>query len=291
MSALSWKPFIYGGLASITAECGTFPIDLTKTRLQVQGQVNDAKYKEIRYRGMTHALVRIFREEGLKALYSGIAPAMLRQASYGTIKIGTYQSLKRMFVERPEDETLMINVLCGILSGVISSSIANPTDVLKIRMQAQGSVIQGGMMCNFIQIYQNEGTKGLWKGVSLTAQRAALVVGVELPVYDFTKKQIITSGYMGDTVYTHFLSSFTCGLAGALASNPIDVVRTRMMNQSSQPNGGHSNYKGTLDCLLQTWKNEGFFALYKGFWPNWLRLGPWNIIFFVTYEQLKKLDL
>ncbi|XP_065600025.1 kidney mitochondrial carrier protein 1 isoform X2 [Cyrtonyx montezumae] len=277
MSALSWKPFLYGGLASITAECGTFPIDLTKTRLQVQGQVNDAKYREIRYRGMMHALVRIFREEGLKALYSGIAPAMLRQASYGTIKIGTYQSLKRMFVEHPE--------------GVISSSIANPTDVLKIRMQAQGSVIRGGMMCNFIQIYQNEGTKGLWKGVSLTAQRAALVVGVELPVYDFTKKQIIMSGYMGDTVYTHFLSSFTCGLAGALASNPIDVVRTRMMNQASQPNGGHSNYKGTLDCLLQTWKSEGFFALYKGFWPNWLRLGPWNIIFFVTYEQLKKLDL
>ncbi|OXB57969.1 hypothetical protein ASZ78_004291 [Callipepla squamata] len=252
MSALSWKPFLYGGLASITAECGTFPIDLTKTRLQVQGQVNDAKYREIRYRGMMHALVRIFREEGLKALYSGIAPAMLRQASYGTIKIGTYQSLKRMFVEHPEDETLMINVLCGILSGVISSSIANPTDVLKVMRYLYG--------------------------VSLTAQRAALVVGVELPVYDFTKKQIIMSGYMGDTVYTHFLSSFTCGLAGALASNPVDVVRTRMMNQASQPTVGHSNYKGTLDCLLQTWKNEGFFALYKGFWPNWLRLGPWNII-------------
>ncbi|NXR33055.1 KMCP1 protein, partial [Zosterops hypoxanthus] len=269
---------------------GTFPIDLTKTRLQVQGQVNDAKYKEIRYRGMMHALVRICREEGLKALYSGIAPAMLRQASYGTIKIGTYQSLKRMFVERPEDETLMMNVLCGVLSGVISSSIANPTDVLKIRMQAQGRMIQGGMMGNFIQIYQTEGAKGLWKAISLTAQRAAIVVGVELPVYDLTKKHIIMSGYMGDTVYTHFLSSFLCGLAGALASNPVDVVRTRMMNQKSQNHGGHSAYKGTLDCLLQTWKNEGFFALYKGFWPNWLRLGPWNIIFFLTYEQLKKLD-
>ncbi|XP_053792074.1 kidney mitochondrial carrier protein 1 isoform X1 [Vidua chalybeata] len=290
MSTLNWKPFIYGGLASITAECGTFPIDLTKTRLQVQGQVNDAKYKEIRYRGMVHALVRICREEGLKALYSGIAPAMLRQASYGTIKIGTYQSLKRMFVERPEDETLMMNVLCGILSGVISSSIANPTDVLKIRMQAQGRTIQGGMMGNFIQIYQKEGTKGLWKGVSLTAQRAAIVVGVELPVYDLTKKHIIMSGHMGDTVYTHFLSSFLCGLAGALASNPVDVVRTRMMNQKSQNLGGDTAYKGTLDCLLQTWRNEGFFALYKGFWPNWLRLGPWNIIFFLTYEQLKKLD-
>ncbi|XP_043853131.1 kidney mitochondrial carrier protein 1 isoform X2 [Dromiciops gliroides] len=259
MSTPSWKPFVYGGLASITAECGTFPIDLTKTRLQIQGQTNDAKFKEIRYRGMLHALVRICREEGLKALYSGIAPAMLRQASYGTIKIGIYQSLKRMFADRPEDETLLLNVVCGILSGVISSSIANPTDVLK--------------------------------GVSLTAQRAAIVVGVELPVYDITKKHLILSGLMGDTVSTHFLSSFTCGLAGALASNPIDVVRTRMMNQKALQDGTHSGYKSTLDCFLQTWKSEGFFALYKGFWPNWLRLGPWNIIFFVTYEQLKKLDL
>ncbi|XP_075447229.1 kidney mitochondrial carrier protein 1 isoform X1 [Ascaphus truei] len=291
MSALNWKPFIYGGLASITAEFGTFPIDLTKTRLQIQGQANDAQFKEIRYRGMLHALVRICKEEGLVALYSGIAPAMLRQASYGTIKIGTYQSLKRLFVDNPEDETLVLNVSCGIISGVVSSCIANPTDVLKIRMQAHGSLIQGGMIGNFISIYQQEGTRGLWKGVSLTAQRAAIVVGVELPVYDITKKHLILSGRMGDNIYTHFLSSFTCGLAGALASNPVDVVRTRMMNQRTICNVATSSYKGTLDCLLQTWRNEGFFALYKGFWPNWLRLGPWNIIFFITYEQLKKLNL
>uniref|UniRef100_A0A096MF54 Solute carrier family 25 member 30 n=1 Tax=Poecilia formosa TaxID=48698 RepID=A0A096MF54_POEFO len=307
MSTVNWKPFVFGGLASITAECGTFPIDLAKTRLQVQGQVGDIKYREIRYRGMLHAIMRIGREEGLRALYSGISPAMLRQASYGTIKIGTYQSFKRLLVDRPEDETLLTNVLCGVLSGVISSSIANPTDVLKIRMQAQGNVIQGSMMGNFINIYQEEGTRGLWKveeigkerpsefhisecrpfqGVSLTAQRAAIVVGVELPVYDITKKHLILSGHMGDTVYTHFLSSFVCGLAGALASNPVDVVRTRMMNQR-----GGALYQGTLDCLLQTWRSEGFMALYKGFFPNWLRLGPWNIIFFLTYEQLKKIDV
>jgi len=35
-------------------------------------------------------------------------------------------------------------------------------------------------------------------------------------------------------------------------------------------------------------RTEGVLALYKGFIPNWLRLGPWNIIFFMTYEQLKK---
>uniref|UniRef100_A0A8I5N9M0 Solute carrier family 25 member 14 n=1 Tax=Papio anubis TaxID=9555 RepID=A0A8I5N9M0_PAPAN len=103
MSGLNWKPFVYGGLASIVAEFGTFPVDLTKTRLQVQGQSIDARFKEIKYRGMFHALFRICKEEGVLALYSGIAPALLRQASYGTIKIGIYQSLKRLFVERLED--------------------------------------------------------------------------------------------------------------------------------------------------------------------------------------------
>lgn len=37
-----------------------------------------------------------------------------------------------------------------------------------------------------------------------------------------------------------------CGLAGALASNPVDCVRTRMMNQK-----GVALYQGTLDCLVQ----------------------------------------
>ncbi|KAM6253741.1 brain mitochondrial carrier protein 1 isoform 3-T3 [Porphyrio hochstetteri] len=186
------------------------------------------------------------------------------------------------------DETLLINVICGVVSGVISSAIANPTDVLKIRMQAQGSLFQGGMIGSFIDIYQQEGTRGLWRGVVPTAQRAAIVVGVELPVYDITKKHLILSGLMGDTIFAHFVSSFTCGLAGAIASNPVDVVRTRMMNQRAIV-GSTELYKGTLDGLVKTWKSEGFFALYKGFWPNWLRLGPWNIIFFITYEQLKRL--
>ncbi|XP_068600605.1 brain mitochondrial carrier protein 1-like [Brachionichthys hirsutus] len=240
---------------------------------------------EVRYRGMFHALSRIRKEEGIRALYSGISPALLRQASYGTIKIGTYNSLKRLFVSRPEDERLLINVFCGVVSGVFSSSLANPTDVLKIRMQAQGSLLQGSMTSHFISIYQAEGIRGLWRGVVPTAQRAAFVVGVELPVYDATKKRLIESGLMGDTIWTHFISSFTCGLAGALVSNPVDVVRTRVMNQRLLSGG--PLYKGTLDGLRQTWTNEGFSALYKGFWPNWLRLGPWNIMFFMTFEQLK----
>uniref|UniRef100_A0A8B9D619 Solute carrier family 25 member 14 n=1 Tax=Anser cygnoides TaxID=8845 RepID=A0A8B9D619_ANSCY len=278
ISALLCSP---GSLAGMVATIVTYPTDVIKTRLIVQNRLEPS------YEGILHAFYKIYHQEGLLALYRfsrgsfvpplRIAPALLRQASYGTIKIGIYQSLKRLFVDRLEDETLLINVICGVVSGVISSALANPTDVLKIRMQAQGSLFQGGMIGSFIDIYQQEGTRGLWRGVVPTAQRAAIVVGVELPVYDITKKHLILSGLMGDTIFAHFISSFTCGLAGAIASNPVDVVRTRMMNQRAIV-GSVELYKGTLDGLVKTWKSEGFFALYKGFWPNWLRLGPWNII-------------
>lgn len=50
---------------------GTFPIDTTKTRLQIQGQKNDCKYSELKYRGMIDAFVKISKQEGVHALYSG----------------------------------------------------------------------------------------------------------------------------------------------------------------------------------------------------------------------------
>lgn len=68
--ALNWKPFVYRGLTTL-AEFSKFPVDLTKTRLQIQDQKNDANFKEIKYWAVLNVLVRIGREEGLKALYSG----------------------------------------------------------------------------------------------------------------------------------------------------------------------------------------------------------------------------
>ena len=94
-----------------------------------------------------------------------IRPAILRQASYGTIKMGCYHTFKRLLVEDPRHETLPANVVCGVAAGVIASSIANPTDVLKVRMQAQGANFANtnGMISSFVNIFQEEGTRGLWR--------------------------------------------------------------------------------------------------------------------------------
>ncbi|XP_014470750.1 PREDICTED: kidney mitochondrial carrier protein 1 [Dinoponera quadriceps] len=288
-----WRPFVYGGLASIIAELGTFPLDTTKTRLQVQGQKYDQKLAHLRYSGMTDALLQISKQEGLKGLYSGISPAILRQATYGTIKFGTYYSLKKAATDRwMTDDLVIINVICGALAGAISSAIANPTDVVKVRMQVTGNETNMSLFACFKDVYKHEGIRGLWRGVGPTAQRAAVIAAVELPIYDCTKSKCMS--ILGDSVSNHFVSSFVASMGSAVASTPLDVIRTRLMNQRRVRIAGSQLpshiYRGSIDCLLQTIKNEGILALYKGFVPTWFRMGPWNIIFFITYEQLKQLD-
>lgn len=289
-SRMDWKPFVYGGFASVVAEMGTFPIDTAKTRLQVQGQVSSASTKDLRYRGMVHAIFRISKEEGITALYNGVKPALLRQATYGTLKIGLYHGIKRIVAPDPASETLGKNVLCGIVAGATGASICNPTDVLKVRLQAQTGSVNGGksMMASFMDMYKLEGLKGCYRGVGPTAQRASIIAGVELPVYDCSKKFFIDRNILGDNVITHFIASCIAGLAGAIASNPIDVVKTRMMNQRTvKSTESSTNYTSSLDCVRRTIRTEGFMALYKGFVPTFVRLTPWNIIFFISFEKLK----
>ena len=58
-----------------------------------------------------------------------------------------------------------------------------------------------------------------------TSQRAAIVAGVELPVYDQVKKFMIDVAKLPNDMSTHFLSSFITGFCSCAISNPIDVVK------------------------------------------------------------------
>lgn len=124
----------------------------------------------MKYRGMIDCFLKISRQEGVRALYSGIGPAVLRQSTYGTIKFGTYYTLKHIansngwLIDEYGNENVLGNMGCAIVAGAISSAIANPTDVLKVRMQVhgRGSHEMGLVKC-FHEIYVHEGVKGLWR--------------------------------------------------------------------------------------------------------------------------------
>ena len=49
---------------------------------------------------------------------------------------------------------------------------------------------------------------------------------------------------------------------------------------------GKPEFKGTLDVLTKVVRNEGLFALWKGFVPYYARLGPHTVLTFIFLEQM-----
>lgn len=173
--------------------------------------------------------------------------------------------------------------------------LASPADLIKVRMQADGHLLStanqpryAGLFDAFRKIIQKEGFPGLWRGVFPNAQRAFLVNMGELTCYDQAKHFIIRQGICQDNTYAHTLASVASGLCSTALSCPADVVKTRMMNQTSGRDA--DVYRNSVDCLYKTVKFEGLRALWKGFFPTWARLGPWQFVFWVSYEKLRRVS-
>ncbi|XP_063341501.1 mitochondrial uncoupling protein 2 isoform X3 [Pelmatolapia mariae] len=123
------------------------------------------------------------------------------------------------------------------------------------------------------------------KGSDRTAPniaRNAIVNCTELVTYDFIKDMLLRSTPLTDNLPCHFASAFGAGLCTTVIASPVDVVKTRYMNSAL------GQYSSVLNCAAAMMTNEGPRAFYKGFIPSFLRLGSWNVVMFVTYEQLKR---
>lgn len=233
-------------------------------------------------------VITIAREEGLWALWNGVIAGLHRQCIYGGLRIGLYDPVKAFLVgsDFVGDIPLYQKIFAALLTGAIAIVVANPTDLVKVRLQAEGKLPSGvprryyGAFDAYCTIVRQEGLGALWTGLGPNIARNAIVNAAELASYDQVKETILKIPGFTDNIFTHILAGLGAGLFAVCIGSPIDVVKSRMM--------GDSAYKNTVDCFIKTLKYEGFLAFYKGFLPNFSRLGSWNVIMFLTLEQAKK---
>lgn len=95
-----WKVFVTSFLSgSISGTIGalcTHPFDVGKTRLQITSE-QDLKGEVSRKPSMFKFLTTIYKEEGTRALYSGIGPRILKIAPSCAIMISSYEIGKKFF--------------------------------------------------------------------------------------------------------------------------------------------------------------------------------------------------
>lgn len=316
------KGFVEGGIASIVAGCSTHPLDLIKVRMQLQGEAaapapQPALRPALAFHAGGHTMAlphhheipvppprkpgplavgaQILRSEGAAGLLSGVSATMLRQTLYSTTRMGLYDILKtRWSRENGGALPLHRKIAAGLVAGGVGAAVGNPADVAMVRMQADGRLPLAERRCYrgvgdaIARMARDEGVRSLWRGSSLTVNRAMIVTASQLATYDQAKEAILARrGPGADGLATHVAASFTAGIVAAAASNPVDVVKTRMMNMKVAP-GAPPPYAGAVDCALRTVRSEGPMALYKGFIPTVMRQGPFTVVLFVTLEQVRK---
>lgn len=211
----------------------------------------------------------IFKQEGVLGFYSGISASILRQATYSTVRFGVYEDMKSRWGERPSFPVL---VAMASISGFMGGIAGNFADVLNVRMQRDGALpvherrnykhaIDG-----IVRLGREEGAKGFFRGWMPNSTRAAVQTAGQLASYDSVKRVLLEYTPMEDTLSTQLAASFLAGAMAATVTNPVDVIKTKVMAGSGK--------EGIWELARNLYRQDGPSWIFKGWTPSFLRLGP-----------------
>ena len=213
------------------------------------------------------------------------------------------------------------NALAGAIGGFTSGVVTCPLDVIKTKLQAQGGfraqangaqngghVRYQGMLGTARVIWSEEGLRGMYRGLGPIILGYLPTWAVWFTVYGRSKEyfgkyhgmkrsySLFVQSYLltyrtDNKNLINFWSSIVAGASSTMVTNPIWVIKTRLMSQVSRkapPDEARPpwHYRSTLDAAKKMYRTEGMLSFYSGLTPALLGLTH-VAVQFPAYEYLK----
>ncbi|PLN75810.1 mitochondrial carrier protein [Aspergillus taichungensis] len=232
-----------------------------------------------------------------QASHSDVVPSSSLHVASKLPSNSTFTDRLEYFFMRMPDS--YITPFCGASAGVASGIVTCPLDVIKTKLQAQGGfarrggqvgakTLYRGMLGTGRIIVRQDGLRGLYQGLGPMIFGYLPTWAVYLAVYDRSRE------YFYGTTDSWWLArgyaSITAGACSTIVTNPIWVIKTRLMSQSvrSDSEGMRApwHYKNTWDAARKMYRSEGFRSFYSGLTPALLGLTH-VAIQFPLYEYFK----
>lgn len=133
--------FIIAGVAAVGAGFFTNPLEVLKTRMQLQGELHAKGQYTVHYKNIIHATYTIWKHEGFLSLQKGLSPALWVQFILNGVRLGIYQSLEdKGYIFNNEGNTVFYkSVLASGIGGVAGQIACSPVFLVKTHLQTQGS--------------------------------------------------------------------------------------------------------------------------------------------------------
>lgn len=290
-----WPPldFALGALACCAACVFTNPLEVVKTRLQLQGELCARGSYQRHYRGVLQALWVVGRTDGLRGLQKGLSVGLIYQGVMNGVRLGSYSYCEALGITSFHGGSL----LSGAGAGALGAFIASPAYLVKTHLQAQtvAAIAVGhqhnhlGVSDAFVTIYRKEGLIGLWRGVNGAVPRVMVGSAAQLATFTSAKEWVSHSQWFSPNSWLAVLmAAAVSGVAVAITMTPFDVISTRLYNQPVDELRRGRLYHGFSDCMLKVCRSEGLLGLYKGMGPVFLRLAPHTVLSMLFWDLMRQ---
>ncbi|KAI1858634.1 hypothetical protein JX265_010727 [Neoarthrinium moseri] len=189
--------FVAGGLAGMTAQFFVYPLDTLKFRLQS----NYVAGGERGFPLLVHTAKKMGADGGFRAYYRGVTMGLIGMFPYSAIDMGTFEFLKSYYVtyqakrlgihEEDIQPSSTITGIMGASSGAFGASVVYPLNVLRTRLQTQGTSMHPARYTGIWDVAQktlkNEGPRGFYKGLMPNLLKVAPALSITWIVYEKAK--------------------------------------------------------------------------------------------------------
>ncbi|ELR16099.1 Mitochondrial carrier protein [Acanthamoeba castellanii str. Neff] len=282
------KHLLAGGLAGAISRTCVSPLERVKILFQLQ------RPGQVKYRGVWHALVTIFKEEGLYGYLRGNGTNIIRIFPYSAVQFAAYEQFKKLLKVKKDSGPLRF-LSAGAGAGITSVVATYPLDLIRTRLSSGAAADKQykGIWQAFINIVRTEGPLATYKGVVATVlvsvicsvcHHALGFAGLNFATYEVFKRFCSKQFPNVQPSAIHLTCGAVAGAVSQTVTYPLDVLRRRMQMQGFD---GHPAYTSTWDCTRSMWRLEGVNGFYRGMIPNYLKVVPSISITFLVYEWMK----
>ncbi|KAL8089331.1 nicotinamide adenine dinucleotide transporter 1, chloroplastic [Apium graveolens] len=194
----------------------------------------------------------------------------------------------------PNPKGLLCNAGAGAAAGVIAATFVCPLDVIKTRFQVHGlptlgnGTVRGSLIVGSLeQIFQREGLRGMYRGLSPTVLALLPNWAVYFTIYDQLKSFLSSDDEVGNhqlSIGANMIAAAGAGSVTTIVTNPLWVVKTRFQTQGMRT--GVVPYRNTFSALRRIAHEEGIRGLYSGLVPALAGISH-VAIQFPLYEKIK----
>jgi solute carrier family 25 phosphate transporter 3 len=285
-----------GGAACSATHCLTLPLDVVKTKMQIEGGSMLAGATAVLRDAPGKGLLR------LGAFFKGLGPTAVGYSFQGATKFGIYELLKQNGLARLQKATteelkpkwqefterLSVLASSAFLAEAAATTVLAPLEVLKLRMQMDTTARARGAVRSFFDICQKEGPRALYKGLQPLAMRQLPYTVFKLLTYECVSQ--MANFVVGDNrhlkPFVPIFAGLFAGAVAAIVSNPADLLLTRLC--------GGSTDLAVAECVIA----ESFFEqvgylrslgpeIFSGLAPRLVQISGMTSIQFAVYESIR----